>query len=69
MRSLSIKHFKQRQPLRKRRFLILRALKALVVEVYEDMKEVNSKSVNKTGMAEDKVEVMVVEVEDDNQAT
>ena len=69
MRSLSIKHFKQRQPLRKRRFLILRALKALVVEVYEDMKEVNSKSVNKTSMAEDKVEVMVVEVEDDNQAT
>jgi len=40
-----------------------------VVEVYEDMKEVNSKSVNKTSMAEDKVEVMVVEVEDDNQAT
>ena len=69
MRSLSIKHFKQRQPLRRRRFSILRALKALVVEVYEDMKEVNSKSVNKTSMAEDKVEVMVVEVEDDNQAT
>jgi len=40
-----------------------------VVEVDEDMKEVNNKPINKTGMAEDKVEFMVVEVEEDNQAT
>ena len=48
-----IKHSKQRQPLGRRRFLILRTVEAEVVEVEEDMKEVKNRSTNKTGMAED----------------
>jgi len=42
-RSLSIKHFKQRQPLRRRRFPILKTFKVeeiLVVEVVEDKKRI-----------------------------
>ena len=63
-RSPLIKHSKQRQPLGRRRFLILRTLEAEVVEVEEDMKEVKNRSANKTGVAEDKVEVVVVEGEE-----
>ena len=64
-----IKHSKQRQPLGRKRFLILRTLEARVVEAEEDMEEVKNKSANKTGMAEDKVEVVVVEAEEVNQTT
>jgi len=64
-----IKHSKQRQPLGRRRFLILRTLEAEVVEAKEDMKEVKNKSANKTGVAEDKVEVVVVEAEEVSRTT
>jgi len=63
-RSPLIKHSKQRQPLGRRRFLILRTLEAEVVEAEEDMKEVKNRSANKIGVDEDKVEVVVVEAEE-----
>jgi len=40
-----------------------------VVEAKEDMKEVKNKSANKTGVAEDKVEVVVVEAEEVSRTT
>ena len=68
-RSPLIKHSKQRQPLGRRRFLILRTLEAEVVEAEEDMKEVKNRSANKIGMAEDKVEVEKVEAEEVSRTT
>ena len=64
-----IKHSKQRQPLGRRRFLILRTLEAKVVKAEEDMEEVKNRSTNKTGVAEDKVEVVVVEAEEVSRTT
>jgi len=64
-----IKHSKQRQPLGRRRFLILRTLEAEVVEAEKDMEEVKNRSANKTGMAEDKVEVVVVEAKEVSRTT
>jgi len=40
-----------------------------VVEVEEDMKEVKNRSANKTGVAEDKVEVIVVEAKEVSRTT
>ena len=40
-----------------------------MVEVEEDMKKVKKRSANKTGVAEDKVEVVVVEVEEVSRTT
>jgi len=40
-----------------------------VVEAEEDMKEVKNRSSNKTGVAEGKVEVVVVQVEEVSRAT
>jgi len=68
-RSPLIKHSKQRQPLGRRRFLILRTLEAEVVEAEKDMEEVKNRSANKTGMAEDKVEVVVVEAKEVSRTT
>ena len=40
-----------------------------MVKAEEDMEEVKNKSANKTGMAEDKVEVVVVEAEEASRTT
>jgi len=40
-----------------------------VVEAEEDMKEVKNRSANKIGVAEDKVEVVVVEAEEASRTT
>jgi len=40
-----------------------------VVEAEEDMEEVKNRSANKTGVAEDKVEVVVIEVEEVSRTT
>ena len=40
-----------------------------MVEAEEDMKKVKNRSTNKIGVAEDKVEVVVVEAEEVNQTT
>ena len=40
-----------------------------MVEVEEDMKEVKNRSANKTGVAEDKVEVIVVEAKEVSRTT
>ena len=40
-----------------------------MVEVEEDMKEVKNRSANKIGVDEDKVEVVVVEVEEVSRTT
>jgi len=67
--SLLIKHFKQRQPLRRKGFLILRTLKTAVVETEEDMTKGKRNSINKTNVVEDKVEVVEVVVEEGRQTT
>ena len=50
-------------------FLILKTLRVEVVEAEEDMEEVKNRSANKTGVAEDKVEVVVIEVEEVSRTT
>ena len=68
-RSPLIKHSKQRQPFGRKMFLILKTLRVEVVEAEEDMEEVKNRSANKTGVAEDKVEVVVIEVEEVSRTT